>query len=222
LAEAFGIRQVLVPANPGVGSAIGLILSDASTDLVQTRVIRAAQADPEEMQAIYDQLAESGRRQLHDQGFDDALIRIERTIDARFVHQAHDLEVVLSDGPINAQTLADAEKTFRHLYGFLFGVWPEDPVEFVDYRVRAVGRVDKADWLVEERASGPAPPFDQRSIYFGDGDRLVDTPIYRRGSLLPGHSIEGPSIIEEPTSSVIVPRKWTASIDERLNVCIRL
>jgi N-methylhydantoinase A len=100
-------------------------------------------------------------------------------------------------------------------------VWPEDPVEFVDYRVRAVGTVDKADRLVEDRTSGPAPPFARRSIYFGDADRFVDTPIYRRASLLPGHSIEGPSIIEEPTSSVIVPRKWTAFIDERLNVLIR-
>ena len=221
LAEAFGIRRLLVPADPGVGSAIGLIVSDAQVDMVQTRVIRFGQADPSEIQAHFESLAAAARQQLRDQGFDDAAIGIERAIDVRFVHQAHELEVVLEDGPITREKLAEAEKGFRQLYGSLYGVWPDDPVEFVNYRVRSVGTVDKADWLVDERASGPALPFDERSVYYGDQDGFADTPVYRRASLLPGHLIEGPSIVEEPTSSLLIPRKWTATIDQRLNLVIQ-
>jgi N-methylhydantoinase A len=221
LAEAFGIRQVLVPADPGVGSAIGLLVSDALFDIVQTRITRFGQVDPSEIQAIFDHLVASARQQLLDQGFDHEAIRIERAIDIRFVHQAHELEVLVEDGPISWQRLADAEEGFRQLYGSLYGVWPDDPVEFVNYRVRSVGTVDKADWLVDLRSSGPALPYDERSVYFGDQDGFTDTPVYRRASLVPGHLIEGPSIVEEPTSSLLIPRKWNATIDERLNLVLQ-
>jgi N-methylhydantoinase A len=221
LAEAFDIPQVLVPANPGVGSAIGLIVSDAVVDLVRTRVLRPASVDPRQLGALYDQLAGESRAQLRAQGFDDALIRVDRRMDVRFVHQAHELEVTIDDGPITAQTLADAEMRFRDTYGRLYGVWPEDPVELVSYRVRAVAGVEKADWRVEARAAGPAEPFGQRSVHFGEHEGFVDTAVYRRASLAPGHVVEGPSIVEEPSSSIVIPNKWTAVVDERLNLLIR-
>jgi N-methylhydantoinase A/oxoprolinase/acetone carboxylase beta subunit len=61
----------------------------------------------------------------------------------------------------------------------------------------------------------------QRDVHFGEREGFVDTPVYRRSSLSPGHVIDGPAIVEEPTSSVVVPPKWTASVDQRLNLIIR-
>jgi N-methylhydantoinase A len=221
LAEAFGIRTVLVPADPGVGSAIGLIVSDAVFDVVRTRVVRAADADPHELEAQYAELSDAGRTQLRAQGFGDDAIRVERRIDARFVHQAHEVEVALADSPIDAGVVVAAETAFRETYHRLYGVRPDDPVEFVNYRVRATGSVDKADWRVERHAAGPATPFAERSVHFGEDDRSVDVPVYRRAALSPGHTVEGPSIIEEPTSSIVIPRKWRASVDERLSLLLR-
>ncbi|MEO8696380.1 MAG: hydantoinase/oxoprolinase family protein [Acidimicrobiales bacterium] len=221
LAEAFDIPQVLVPANPGVGSAIGLVVSDVVFDSVRTRVFLHADIDPAVIDALYCELTDAARSQVRAEGFDDANIRIEREIDVRFRHQAHELGVPLDDGEITPATLVQAEASFRDTYERLYGVRPSDPVEFVNYRVRAVGRVDKPDWAVDAQAHGAATPVSQRAVHFGEHDGFIDTPVYRRSSLAPGHVIEGPAIVEEPTSSIVVPPKWTASVDQRLNLIIR-
>ena len=221
LAEAFDIAQVLVPANPGVGSAIGLVVSDVVFDSVRTRVLSHADIDPAVIDALYRELTDTARSQVRAEGFDDSAIRVEREIDVRFRHQAHELGVPLDDGAITPATLVQAEAAFRDTYERLYGVRPGDPVEFVNYRVRAVGRVDKPDWAVDAQAHGPATPLNQRAVYFGEHEGFIDTPVYRRGSLAPGHTIEGPAIVEEPTSSIVVPPKWTASVDQRLNLIIR-
>jgi N-methylhydantoinase A len=221
LAEAFDIPQVLVPANPGVGSAIGLVVSDVVFDSVRTRVLSHADIDPAVIDALYRELTDAARSQVRAEGFDDENIRIEREIDVRFRHQAHELGVHLDDGEITPATLVQAEAMFRDTYERLYGVRPSDPVEFVNYRVRAVGRVDKPDWAVDAQAHGPATPVSQRAVHFGEHEGFIDTPVYRRSSLAPGHVIEGPAIVEEPTSSIVVPPKWTASVDQRLNLIIR-
>jgi N-methylhydantoinase A len=221
LAEAFDIPQVLVPANPGVGSAIGLIVSDVVFDSVRTRVLSHADIDPAVIDALYVELTDTARAQVQAEGFDDTSIRIEREIDVRFRHQAHELGVALDDGVVDAASLVRAEALFRDTYERLYGVRPSDPVEFVNYRVRAVGRVDKPDWAVDATASGPATPLGQRPVHFMEHEGFVDTPVYRRAALAPGHVIEGPAIVEEPTSSIVVPPKWTASVDQRLNLLIK-
>jgi N-methylhydantoinase A len=221
LAEYFGIRQVLVPADPGVASAIGLIVSDATADIVRTRVMRPADVVVLELDQLYDELSDAVRMQLQAQGFEESMIAVERKMDVRFVHQAHELEVNVDSGAITGDALKRAEDAFRATYGRLYGVWPEDPVELVSYRVRAIGRVDKADWRVGKTAKGAVLPFDERPVHFGEHEGFLDTPVFRRESLAPGHVIEGPSVVEEPTSTVVIPRKWTASVDSRLNLVMR-
>ncbi|MCY3891446.1 MAG: hydantoinase/oxoprolinase family protein [bacterium] len=214
LAEEFGITTVVVPANPGVGSAVGLLASDVVTDHVRTQVIDSVDADASVVNAIYTELEAVAVAEIGAEGFTADEIVLEREIDVRYHHQAHELTV-----PLHGVNLDEAAAAFNELYEELYGIRQADPVEFVNYRVRVVGPVPKPDWSTDQVAPQPPVPLSYRPAWF-DGE-MADTPVYRRHTFLPGPTVAGPAIIEETSSTVVVPEGWTASTDRWLSLVLR-
>ena len=218
LAEEFGIAAVIVPANPGVGSAVGLLASDVVTDHVRTKVIDSASveasADASVVEAIYTELEAVAVAEIGAEGFTADEIVLEREIDIRYRHQAHELTV-----PLHGCDLDEAATAFNELYQELYGIRQADPVEFVNYRVRVIGPVPKPDWSTDQVADRPPAPLSYRLAWFGG--EMADTPVYRRHTFPPGPTIAGPAIIEESSSTVVVPEGWTASADRWLSLVLR-
>ncbi|MCY3863004.1 MAG: hydantoinase/oxoprolinase family protein [bacterium] len=214
LAEEFGITTVVVPANPGVGSAVGLLASDVVTDHVRTQVIDSVDADASVVNAIYTELEAVAVAEIGAEGFTADEIVLEREIDVRYHHQAHELTV-----PLHGCDLSRAATAFNGLYEELYGIRQADPVEFVNYRVRVVGPVPKPDWSTDQVAPQPPVPLSYRPAWFGG--EMADTPVYRRHTFLPGPTVAGPAIIEETSSTVVVPEGWTASTDRWLSLVLR-
>ncbi|WP_420639223.1 hydantoinase/oxoprolinase family protein [Candidatus Poriferisocius sp.] len=211
LAEEFGIPTVVVPAHPGVGSALGLLAADVVTDHVRTRVIPATDADPEAVEALYGEMEDDAAAEIGAEGFDLDHVVIQREIDVRYRHQAHELTV-----PLTGNDLAEAAAAFGRRYRELYGIASGDPVEFVNYRVRVIATVPKPDWPTTEVAAAPPPVHSRRRAYFNAGP--VDTPVHRRVDLRPGHRINGPAIIEEPSSTTVVPPTWCGTVDRHLSL----
>jgi len=214
LAEEFGITKVVVPANPGVGSAVGLLASDVVTDHVRTQVIDSVDADASVVNAIYTELEAVAVAEIGAEGFTADEIVLEREIDVRYRHQSHELTV-----PLHGVNLDEAAAAFNELYEELYGIRQTDPVEFVNYRVRVVGPVPKPDWSTDQVAPQPPVPLSYRPAWFGG--EMADTPVYRRHTFLPGPTVAGPAIIEETSSTVVVPEGWTASTDRWLSLVLR-
>jgi N-methylhydantoinase A len=112
-------------------------------------------------------------------------------------------------------------RRFRDLYGRLYGVRPEDPVELVNYRVRVVGEVDKPDWAADHRPGGPPSRSGTRPAYFAEAEGYISTGVYRRDALGWGHSVEGPAIVEDESSCAVVPPGWAAEVDRWASLRIR-
>ncbi len=214
LAEEFGIAEVVVPANPGVGSAVGLLASDVVTDHVRTQVVDSVGVDASVIEAIYTELEAVAVAEIGAEGFAAGEIVLEREIDVRYHHQAHELTV-----PLDGDNLDGAATAFGDLYEQLYGIRQADPVEFVNYRVRVIGPVPKPDWSTDQVAVQPPVPLSYRPAWF-DGT-MADTPVYRRHTLLPGPTIAGPAIIEEISSTVVVPEGWNATVDRHLSLVLR-
>ncbi len=219
LAQEFGIVEMVVPANPGVGSAMGLLTADVVTDHVRTQVVDLADEGPGAeligtVEEIYAELEATAVAEIASEGFAVDEIVLKREIDIRYRHQAHELTV-----PLHGCDLDRAATAFGHLYRRLYGVRPDDPVELVNYRVRVIGPVPKPDWSTDETTTTPPDPHGHRPAWFGDA--MADTPVYRRNTLLPGPTITGPAIVEESSSTVVVPSGWTASTDRWLNLVLR-
>jgi N-methylhydantoinase A len=199
VAAQFGITTVLVPPHSGVGSALGLLSTDLRADRSVSRLTRADRADPDALERVLDDLAGRAAEVV---GGD---VRVERSVDVRYAGQGHEFTMPLPPGRLDLAALTGA---FYARYRDEYGIDLRDPVELVTFRARATRAV---------RTVRPAPPrgprrrpvSTRRVAYFG---RLVDTPVHERAACAPGDRFDGPVLIEEPESTLVVPPGWAAEV----------
>ena len=222
VAEQFEIPNVIVPLSPGLASALGLLVSDMAEDYVATLIMDGREADVSRIEELLGNLEQKGRDVLRAQGVAPSDIVIQRLFDVRFKHQSHELSVPIPGGPISAATIAAAEEGFRALYNELYGVLPNDPCQFVNFRVRATGIVPKPELTRFAPGDGGSSRAlkGTRKAYFEEANGFTDTHVYDRAQLKPGDLLTGPSIVEEPDSTTVCPPGYMIRVDEYLNLHI--
>jgi N-methylhydantoinase A len=220
VADLLEIETVLVPPNPGNVSAFGLLVSDIRRDLVRTFVRGEHQLDAAELEAAWSALEVEGRAVLEHEGVEPAKIELRRVVDARYFGEAHEVKVAVPEGALDEAVIADLIERFHDVHNRTFGYSyrQEQPVELVNLRVQAVGEVHRPSLGEAVAAAGMAPAaVGERPVHF-DGNGFVDCPVYQRGGLSPGRSVEGPAIVEEFGSTTVVFPGWRAHIDDRGNL----
>jgi N-methylhydantoinase A len=222
VAEQFNIPTVIVPPSPGVASAYGLLMSDLAHDNVTTHIVQCKDARADDLRGLFDQLEENGREALVNEGLSENDLVVQRSIDTRFVHQKHEINIPVPAGPITAETPGLIERAFRDLYFELFKVRPADPVELVNFSVRVIGVASKPQILRTAKGDGNAARAlkGRRKAYFAEASGFVDTQVYDRTALQHGDQIEGPAILEEPDSTTICPPGYKIEVDPFLNLVI--
>jgi len=93
-------------------------------------------------------------------------------------------------------------------------------IEFVNARVAAIGITDDADIEWRSEGSSTPEPRGSRRVYFDETADFTETPIYERASLGPGACFDGPAVIEQMDTTVLVPPGARASVDDVLNIVI--
>ena len=157
LAEELGVARIVIPPDPGLFSAMGLIISDVQTGAATTRFLRAEVANLPAIRESLDAQAESCRQTLGDEGIAEENQVVEQFLEMRYVRQNFELEV-----PVNGNLESEAElenilaafhKLHRQSYGHSD---PSAPVEVVNVKCRAAGRVPKPQRALLP-AGGPDP-----------------------------------------------------------------
>ena len=217
LAEALGMRQVLVPPAPGVLSALGLLMADVVYDTARAVLDRADALlkDPSPLTAAREAAAQDVRAVLADHG--DPALSLE--LDVRYVGQSYELSVPL-DAPITAERVADALTAFHERHRARYGhADPDEPVEVVALRVR--GRVAEPPPTLPREPKTDVPLADAvlgtRPVWF-DADGPTETTAYARTALHHGHAFDGPAILHQYDTTIVVPPGWRARVDARQNV----
>jgi N-methylhydantoinase A len=222
VAEQFNIPTMVVPPSPGVASAFGLLMSDLAHDNVTTHIVQCKDARADDLARIFQTLEAAGREELLQEGLSEKDLIIPRSIDTRFVHQKHEINIPVPPGPVTDETPTAIERAFRDLYFELFRVRPTDPVELVNFSVRVIGvaskpqisRMAKGDGMAQRALKGA------RRAYFAESSAFVETQVYDRTALQPGDAITGPAILEEPDSTTICPPGYRVEVDPYLNLVI--
>jgi N-methylhydantoinase A len=213
------VATIVVPPAPANFSAWGILASEHREDVSITRV---RGLDDESMRSAIvelDQLRAEILGRLGSYGLDEHPIRSERRADLRFEGQEHTVTVELDDswGPANASDLA---RRFVERHRRLYGHGDDDArIELVTVRCRAAVEGDPPRWpawTIEE----PAEPRTERRVWFREAGGAVTTPVYDRDTLAIDQRIAGPSLIEEWTSTVIVPPTWAAAADREGNLVL--
>jgi N-methylhydantoinase A len=201
IARELAIPCVIVPPEPGIFSALGMILADARVDEVRTYLGDLTPATMAEVEALFAAMEQAMREKLA-QELDKPTIRFERQADLRFHGQRHTLRTPLGD----ARDAAGIRRAFETTYERKFGhVEVESPIEFVGLALTGFARIERPaleGLRPVAPEAGPAAP-RRREVHFGEAGRIM-TPVLSRGGLPVGHKAAGPAIIEEYGSTTVV------------------
>jgi N-methylhydantoinase A len=220
LADLIGMRQVLVPIHQGVFSAFGLMTADMRVDESLTAGFRSDTLDLERVNGLLDRLCRRALSRLRADGYDGEAT-VEATIEMRYFGQNYNTEipVPLREGGLSHADVGKILDAFhaehRRRYGYDIS---NEIVEFVHFNVTAVGPTEKPKIPILP-AKGPATEKGRRRVYFKNSG-WIDTGIYERAALGQGAQIEGPAVVEEPTSTTLVYPGHRLRVDEYGNFLI--
>lgn len=218
VADELGIATIVVPPNAGVLSAYGLLASDFSHYGTLTRRLILGDGIGTVVRDVFSKLrqqAEDGFRQMDITG----PINLSYTLDMRFVGQAFEVPVELSE--VNLENLSEERllELFNeaHYRVFAFGESGLHRAEIVSFRLGASVSPDLVPSLsegpIKKAVTGVTKLFDQGTWY--------DCPLLTRGVLMSGEITKGPALLEDDTSTIFVPSGWQASADDKENIIIR-
>jgi len=223
LARELSIPRVMIPGRPGITNALGCVVADLRHDFVRT-VNRPL--DDVDMATVHEILAEQvteGRRLVEAEGIGVDSVAIQHGADMQFIGQTHLIDVALPNSPA---TRADIQRVFEAAYFERFHIdLPEIRASLVNLKTSVIGARPQIDLSMLIESSSRLATLDaactgKRSVWFDGGWR--DTPIFMRDHLPASATFEGPAIIEQmDTTIVIEPGNWVEA-DEDGNLLVNV
>ncbi|MEW6049007.1 MAG: hydantoinase/oxoprolinase family protein [Bacillota bacterium] len=214
LARELRVRKVVIPTNPAVFSAWGMLMTDLRRDYIRTRILRADRVEPQTLIGIYGQMEGEAVRDLASEHVARGDIRLVRYADMRYAGQEHTVKVPVPGGVIDRQMLEEIKEGFHALHKQAYTFRLDSPVEFVNFHLTALGAVTKPEIpKVQGGDSLEDARKGERSVDFGELG-LRAAAIYERDRLPLGEPVTGPAVVEEPSSVTVVFPGQALSMDE--------
>ena len=218
LARKLGMKRLLVPEEAGTFCAFGMTVTDVRHDHSEPLYALTSTVDPAAINRLFDDLEVEARRRLKDDGFDDAQIRIERAVDARYPNQVHELTLPIeSRPPFSEADLHALENIFHaeHESRFTYAL-SNLPIECLHWRVTAIGSMSSESSAVvgTDQVERPAinPIKSGQRDAFVEGEGMVPFDIYATDKLAAGAVITGPAILQAPTTTVLLGNGDTLTV----------
>ncbi|WP_206003228.1 hydantoinase/oxoprolinase family protein [Paraburkholderia polaris] len=226
VARKLGIRKVICPLGAGVTSAIGLLGAPVASDLSASRPLALASWDPAVIHGVLDPLVAQGREVVTASGVPLENITATFTVDMRHVGQGHEISVALPDQDLaSAGFVEELLARFYTAYEALYGrTVSGSEVEVITWRVRVSGPRSHVTTghIGGGRGTKKDPLKGSRPVYFDELGQYVETRVYDHYALTPDMQIQGPAIIEQRESTVVVGPSATASVDAQQNLIMLL
>jgi 5-oxoprolinase (ATP-hydrolysing) len=206
VADALGIRTVLVPPMAGVLSALGIGLADTTAMREQSVEMRLDTAALDRLATVADSLEHATRAELIDEGIPVERIRVARRVHLRYHGTDTAISVELAD--LEAMTAA-FEASHRATYSFLM----DRPLIAEAVSVEATGFTEQPDLSnLGDRAADTAGPSETVRVYSGGSWR--DAPLRHRERMRQGDTVTGPAIIAEANATTVVDDGWQVTMTQ--------
>lgn len=218
IAEALDIRCIIFPTNASTLSARGILGADLRHDLARSRRLQANNGGEADTLAALAGLAGDLRAEaeaaLDRDGVAPADRAYELSADMRYRGQAYELVIPWGDIEPTAAALAELVERFHREHERRFAHADlADTVEIATLRMAAIGRMPDPDLAIDEggQTAGAAPkPVGARRVNLGGA--WAETPVFDRTNLAPGAAIDGPCVVEEAFTTLILPAGWRAEM----------
>ena len=222
VARAVGIRQVLVPPAPGILCAKGLVVSDLRESFVSSGVTPLDNARLSHVAGELGDLSRRAMQWLRGEGVSAERRSLLFSLDMRYVGQNYELSVPLEEAAWARPNVEDLTRRFFAVHERSYGYFnPEDPVEIVNFRLTALGRLETPAEPSLAPATGEARADGGRPVSF-DGVTFIDTPVYGRERLAPGHRLAGPAVVEQLDATTLIFPGDRAAVDPAGNLIVEI
>lgn len=204
LVRELEIPTVILPPMPGVFSAFGMLVADMMQDSQASIVQNADDIDLDMLNRRIEELEQDAYRRMDQAGIARDRVSVERRADCQYLGQGETMQVEVPDGPIDEEAVGEIADNFvvQHRRHWNFDVKGR-PVRIVNLRVRVVGRIGQfAAPKPKPRNGGATVPVGRARIMLAGG--WTDMPRYRREELRGGDRLEGPLVVEEPSTRIVI------------------
>ncbi|HEY7350931.1 MAG TPA: hydantoinase/oxoprolinase family protein [Ktedonobacterales bacterium] len=223
LADELALPRILIPPQPGLFSAWGLLVADHTHTELRSILASASACRPDQLEGIFKQLEAKGQQALAREQTEPGQIAFRRKLEMRYMGQSFDLTLP-APALLDASGLREVQEAFHVLHEQTYGYGARDnEIELVAARLEAIVQSAKpAPPAYSLRHSQPdsEAQVGERPVFFDESGAFHATPIYQRERLLPGNIVSGPAIIEQYDTTTMLPPGWKASVDRLTNLVL--
>ena len=217
ISRELGIPRAIIPPGPGNFSALGMLMVDVVHDYARTHITDLAELDPVPVNAVFGELADGGRSALKSDGFDADSQQFLPSAEMRYRGQEHTVNIPLPSMSLSTDDIPEITRRFHEAHEQQYGhSMLGDPIEIVTLRLRAVGILPRPDLAKVAAGTGniDAARKGSRQVYLRELGQHQEYQVYDRMKLGAGDSIDGPAIIEEPSSTTMIHRGDVLTVGE--------
>jgi N-methylhydantoinase A len=221
VADLLEIPTVIIPRYAATYSAFGMLNMEVGRNFARSLLLRKAFLDLDRVNQQFDDMQEEARQVLGEIGIAPENTTLRRSIEMRYLGQFHELEVLdIPVGKLGAAEIDQIIESFhrRHKAIFTFDM-PKREVEFLNLQLKATLRHEALKLAEIASASGGADQAikRRRPILWNLAKGYEETPVYDGDRLAAGHRIDGPAIVEEAATTVVIPPNYVCAVDKIKN-----
>jgi N-methylhydantoinase A len=217
LGHKLGARQIIIPPDAGVGSAVGFLLAPISYEVVRSRQQVVAHLDHQLVNGLYTEMRSEAlaivQEATSSAGLNDDLVEARQAY-MRYVGQGHELAIDLPAGPYTESDREGFTEAFERTYAKLYGHRIEGvDIEVLSWTLTVSEPVTQKLQEPRQDPDATLKPVAEYSVFDAETAVRLDVPVYLREQLAANANISGPALITEDQTTTVVSSSYNASIN---------
>jgi N-methylhydantoinase A/oxoprolinase/acetone carboxylase beta subunit/N-methylhydantoinase B/oxoprolinase/acetone carboxylase alpha subunit len=211
-----GIRRLMVPKVAPIFCAFGMLFTDLKHDFTRPYFAQTAAADLKRINELYAEMEQQAREILSREAAEEKDIVVEKSMDMRYYGQFREKSSEVPAGPVTQHSLNAAVRNFHDIHRASQGYSDERyPTEIIRLHLTASAKVERPQVKEIEQGTDDASEAlkGTRKAYFAELKDYVETKIYDGEKIRAGNVLQGPCIIEEKLTNLVVPPNVKMSVD---------
>lgn len=217
IAQELGISHVIIPKYAPIYCAFGMLCVNLKHDFSRFYATTKEDLDIDHVEKLYEEMESEALVLLEKEGVSGNQRVFERTMQVRYFGQFREVDVPWPGGPITADAISEGLKAFHRKHEDVYGYSDEKyPIELMGFGLSAIGIIPLVELKQIARGSEDSSSAlkGERDAYFEEGNGFIKTRVYDGDKLLCGNILEGPCIVEERMTTIVVPPRNKLRIDE--------
>jgi N-methylhydantoinase A len=218
IAGSLDVSTVIVPRAASVLCAFGAAITDVRHDHQHTYMTGLAGCDVDVVNQAFEEMTKAATEDLAEEGFPPERRALSRSMDIRYDGEIGELTIAIPDKPVDAAMLADIRAAYDQAHERVYTFAdPSSNCQIMSLGLAAIGRRANPIDRISQGNVGEMVFADaviaKRTAWFGESPAVV--PVYDGATVKAGESADGPAIVEEDTTTIVVPPGWRIQLDPR-------